>query len=121
MPFCCQVLPFFRRRPNTAIPIAVGLLVNGDDKLAYISGDTLYDAQLASQVAGLATNPLDALMVCINGRLGNMNLVEAAALAAALRPTVAIPMHYGLFAENTADPARVCHGMSIARPKYQNT
>jgi L-ascorbate 6-phosphate lactonase len=101
------LLPGFSILPTPAKhsdPHAVGLLVNGDDKLAYISGDTLYDARLASQVAELAINPLDAAMLCINGRLGNMNLDEAATLAAALRPAVAVPMHYGLFAENTADP-----------------
>lgn len=101
------LLPGFSIFPTPAQhsdPHAVGLLINGDDKMAYISGDTLYDANLASRVAELAASPLDAAMVCINGRLGNMNLDEAAALAASLRPTVAVPMHYGLFAENTADP-----------------
>jgi L-ascorbate metabolism protein UlaG (beta-lactamase superfamily) len=48
--------------------------------------------------------PPTALLVCINGKLGNMTAAEAARLAAALRPRVAIPMHYGMFADNTADP-----------------
>jgi L-ascorbate 6-phosphate lactonase len=85
-------------------PCAVGLLVSGTDKLAYVSGDTLYSQELAPQIAALSGQRIDAAMLCINGRWGNMNLQQAAVLAAALHPTVAVPMHYGLFAENTADP-----------------
>ena len=33
-----------------------------------------------------------------------MNTDEAIELVQILRPKLAIPMHYGLFAENTADP-----------------
>jgi L-ascorbate metabolism protein UlaG (beta-lactamase superfamily) len=33
-----------------------------------------------------------------------MNVEEAARFMAELRPGLAVPMHYGLFAENTADP-----------------
>ena len=43
-------------------------------------------------------------MICINGRLGNMNAQEAAEVISSLRPELAIPMHFGLFAGNTADP-----------------
>ncbi len=70
----------------------------------YISGDTLYSPAFAVQVRALAAQPLDAAFVCINGRLGNMNATDAAALVAQLQPRVAVPMHYGLFAGNTADP-----------------
>ena len=40
-----------------------------------------------------------------------MNLSEAAQVIAELRPRLAVPMHYGMFAENTADPeefSRAC-------------
>jgi L-ascorbate 6-phosphate lactonase len=99
-------------------PHAIGILVNGEDRLAYISGDTLYDASLADSVNRLAGRPLDAAMVCINGRLGNMNIEEAAELVAALKPGVAVPMHYGMFAENTADPQQF---VAACRTQNQNT
>jgi len=85
-------------------PHAVGLLVRGAGRCVYVSGDTEYAETLAEDVASLAKVRLDAMLVCINGRLGNMNAEYAARVAAALRPRVAIPMHYGLFASNTADP-----------------
>jgi len=67
----------------------------------YITGDTEYNDSLAPAVADLAP---DVLIVPINGRWGNMTAAEAARLAAQIGPREAIPMHYGMFAENTADP-----------------
>ncbi len=87
-------------------PLAVGLLIEAGGRMVYLSGDTLYADTLAPQIrALLAGRRLDAALVCINGRLGNMNVEEAARLMAELRPGLAVPMHYGLFAENTADPS----------------
>ncbi|MEX2381926.1 MAG: dihydrodipicolinate synthase family protein, partial [Opitutales bacterium] len=48
--------------------------------------------------------PVDLLLVCINGRLGNMSATEAAKLASEIRPRLAVPIHYGMFPNNTADP-----------------
>ncbi len=83
---------------------AVGLLLHAGGELLWFSGDTLYYPELAHQVRQIASRPLDIAFVCINGRLGNMSLSEAAQLMAELQPRLAIPMHYGMFAENTADP-----------------
>ena len=108
-------VPGFTLKPTPATHsdrFAVGLLVEAGGQLVYISGDTLYASTLAPQVRSLAGRPLDAAFVCINGRLGNMNLTEAAELVAALKPAIAVPMHYGMFAENTADPQEfvaACH------------
>jgi len=48
---------------------------------------------------------VDLLLVCINGKWGNMDPLQAAQLAGLLAPKTVAPMHYGLFAENTVDPA----------------
>jgi L-ascorbate metabolism protein UlaG (beta-lactamase superfamily) len=45
------------------------------------------------------------MLVCINGQYGNMNPEEAARLTHEIEPAVVVPMHWGLVAENTADPA----------------
>ena len=53
----------------------------------------------------------DVALLPINGRLGNMDAVEAAGLAHELGARVAIPCHYEMFEFNTADPgvfAREC-------------
>ena len=86
-------------------PAAVGLLVRDDGTLLWFSGDTLYGPDLAGDVLRLAGRAPDAAFVCMNGRLGNMGIDDAVRLLAEMRPGVAVPSHYGMFAENTADPA----------------
>ena len=83
---------------------AVGLLIQVEATLLWFSGDTLYMPELSRQILALAPRAPDLACSCINGKLGNMNLAEAAQLMVALRPRLAVPAHYGMFAENTADP-----------------
>ncbi|MBE2213480.1 MAG: MBL fold metallo-hydrolase [Opitutaceae bacterium] len=96
--------------------LAIGLLLRTPSECLWFSGDTLYFPELAACVRELAGGPPDIAFVCINGRLGNMNLHEAARVVAELRPRLAVPMHYGMFAENTADPAEFrsdCDGCGV--------
>lgn len=95
-PFC--VTPVFARHSD---PSAVGLVIETDRRRIYLTADTEYDDRLFSA----ATTAPDALLICINGRLGNMNWQEAAQTARRLGAQIALPMHYGLFVENTEDPA----------------
>ena len=83
---------------------AVGLLMQAENILFWFSGDTLYSPELARQILALAPRAPDIACVCINGKLGNMNLTEATQLMSELWPRLAVPAHYGMFAENTADP-----------------
>jgi L-ascorbate metabolism protein UlaG (beta-lactamase superfamily) len=80
----------------------------------YITGDTLYTPMLAESVAEL--DP-DLLIVPINGRWGNMTAEEAAKLAVEIAPQEVIPMHYGMFAANTADPAEFLSALTAATPE----
>ena len=79
---------------------AVGVLVRHGGLALYISGDTEYDARLEE----LKDRNIDLMIICINGRLGNMNAVDAARLTNILSPKVAIPTHYGMFESNTENP-----------------
>lgn len=69
------------------------------------TGDTVpYPGQ--AEIVG----PVDVALLPINGRgipgtPGNLDAREAAELAAALPARVAVPMHFAMFAFNTADPA----------------
>jgi L-ascorbate metabolism protein UlaG (beta-lactamase superfamily) len=83
---------------------AMGLIVEHAGRRVYISGDSLYFPELAADVARTAGGPLDLVLICINGRAGNMTWQEALEVVKALRPRAAVPMHYGMFAANTADP-----------------
>ena len=66
----------------------------------YFSGDTEYDAELEK----LKSFDIDVMFICINGKLGNMNVDDAARLTRILSPRVGIPTHYGMFESNTEDP-----------------
>lgn len=87
-------------------PHAVGLVLAAGRRCVYLSGDSEFSPRLANgQTAGC-----DTVLICINGRLGNMDTEEALRVVAALRPRQALPLHYGLFAENTADPGEFIAG-----------
>lgn len=79
---------------------AIGVLVRHGTYTLYFSGDTEYHEKLEA----LARHRIDVMVICINGKLGNMNVQEAIRLTTLLRPALAIPTHYGMFAGNTADP-----------------
>ena len=94
---------------NHTVP-AVGLLVKCEGKTLYFSGDTYYDDNLLN----IKQNSLDYAFICINGKLGNMNVEEAVKFAKDLSPAWAIPNHYGMFAENTEDPYKFADELNNA-------
>ncbi|MBN1437177.1 MAG: MBL fold metallo-hydrolase [Sedimentisphaerales bacterium] len=83
-------------------PEAVGFLLSFGARSIYLTGDTCYNKDMLSTI--IERKP-DIAILCINGAFGNMTSDEAADLVAACESKVAIPTHYGLFAEHgNADP-----------------
>ena len=80
---------------------AVGYVVEIGGARIYHSGDTEYDRVL---LAATEQGRLDVALLCTNGTAGNMNVVEAAALAAQLAPARAVPMHFGMWLETGYGP-----------------
>lgn len=70
----------------------------------YISGDTLLDPELIPLLKKEMPENLSLMMICINGKLGNMTDVEAVEVVKALSPKTVVPMHYGMFESNTVAP-----------------
>lgn len=85
-------------------PFAVGMSIEVEGKRIYYSGDTLLTPTLYEEIDSSIGSAPDLVFIVINGRLGNMNVLEAIALTTQLQAKLAIPMHYGMFAENTEDP-----------------
>jgi len=83
---------------NHTVP-AIGVLVEYDGIRMYFTGDTYYDEKLTEVEC-------DILFVCINGKLGNMNVGEAVVLTKKLKPKLGIPNHYGMFGSNTENPLK---------------
>ena len=81
---------------------AIGVLIHHGDLTIYISGDTEYDEKLEA----LKDRKIDIMIICINGKLGNMNVSDAVKLTKILSPRIGIPTHYGMFESNTEDPEK---------------
>lgn len=80
---------------------AFGLIVKAEGKTLYLSGDTLFNEKLFA----IADYKPDYTFICINGRLGNMNVKEALMTAEKIGAAVNIPNHYDMFESNSEDPA----------------
>lgn len=81
---------------------AFGLIIKAEGKVLYFSGDTLYNEKLFS----ISDYKPDITSICINGRLGNMNVNEALAVAEKIGAKINIPNHYDMFASNSEDPTK---------------
>lgn len=79
---------------------AFGLIVKAEGKTLYFSGDTLYNEKLFD----IAKYSPDVTFICINGRLGNMNVKEALETAKRIGAKLNIPNHYDMFASNSENP-----------------
>lgn len=81
----------------------------GNGPKFYITGDTDYHELLAS--AG--KHEPDVMITCINGGFNNLSHWEAAELAGKVKPKVAIPCHYDMFADNRIDPLQFRSAMAM--------
>lgn len=93
---------------------AIGVVVENGAFTIYQVGDSEY---VPSVVEAAEKLHIDVMTVPINGRKGNMDAKEAAMLAGKVRPRLVVPMHYGMFRTNTANPRRFvdfCHEYSVS-------
>jgi len=79
---------------------AFGLIVKAEGKTLYFSGDTLFDERLFE----LSELKPDVTCICINGRLGNMNVEEALTVAKKIGAKINVPNHYDMFESNSENP-----------------
>ena len=79
---------------------AFGLIIKAEGKVFYFSGDTLYNEKLFD----IAKYTPDFTFICINGKLGNMNVNEALTVAKRIGAKTNVPNHYDMFASNSEDP-----------------
>ena len=81
---------------------AIGVVVRHGGLTLLFTGDTFYNERLREY----KKFNVDLLFICINGRLGNMNVEEAVKLTCIIDPKVGVPTHYGMFESNTEDPKK---------------
>lgn len=80
----------------------VGYVIRAGPWTLYHSGDTVVHPELIRALEGMRP---DAAILPINGKVGNMNGVDAARLAHGIGAHTAIPCHFEMFEFNTASPA----------------
>lgn len=86
---------------------SIGLVIECDGIVLYLTSDTLYHEKLKE----VKKYKPDIMIVCINGKLGNMNVQEAVRLTREIKPKVGIPSHYGMFESNTGNPQIYIDGL----------
>lgn len=79
----------------------------------YHSSDTGFSEKLLQQAPSASA---EVLLVCINGKYGNLNLSEAVQLTKAVRPRVVIPNHYDMMKINRENPAEFARLMREKAP-----
>jgi L-ascorbate 6-phosphate lactonase len=79
----------------------------------YVTGYTDYSELLTAA----AKHKPGMVITCINGGFNNMSHFEAATLCGQIRPKVAVPCHYDMFPDNSADPAQFRASLSLKAPE----
>lgn len=80
-------------------PSPIGVIIESDNKKYYITGDTLYNEEIFSDIP----DDIYALFLPINGVGNNMNMTDAARFAERVKAEKVIPIHIGMFDNITAD------------------
>lgn len=91
---------------------AIGVVIRHSGLTLLITGDTFYNDRLREYKKFC----VDVLFICINGKLGNMNVDEAVRLTGEIGAKVGVPTHYGMFAVNTEDPEKYT---SRVKPSFE--
>lgn len=87
---------------GTDAPDCIGVIIKIGRKKIYFTSDTCYRPDLPELVK--FEQPIDLLIVPINGKWGNPDSKDASYIAAWVKPKIVIPSHYWLFKEHGGDP-----------------
>lgn len=94
-------------------PWAIGVLVREGDKTLYFSGDTLYNTEVLSDLP----DGIDYAFIPVNGMGNNMNMIDAAKFADAVGWAKTVPVHVGMFDENS--PREFLHPTAFYLTPYK--
>jgi L-ascorbate 6-phosphate lactonase len=95
-------LCFVNSDHGSGAPDAVGVIISVDGKVIFEAGDTCLHLDWLNEFNQLGH--IDVMIAPINGAYGNLNENECAVLSNALRPTLTVPCHYGMFASHGGNP-----------------
>ena len=78
---------------------AIGVILDDGVKKYYITGDTLYNEAIFSDIP----SDIDTVFLPINGKGNNFNAIDAARFATRIGARRAFPLHFGMFDDLSAD------------------
>ena len=89
-----------------AVPTGPDVLDTCGYRLELPGGRTVYHTSDTgwSDLLPRAAPQAEVLLVCINGKFGNLDVGQAVRLTKAVRPKIVVPMHYDLMRLNTVNP-----------------
>ena len=79
-------------------PTPIGVIIDDGEQKYYITGDTLYNEEIFGDIP----DDIYAVFLPINGAGNNMNQVDAARFAKRIGAKKVVPIHFGMFDEQTA-------------------
>ncbi len=84
-------------------PYAIGVVLTLEEKHFYVTGDTLYNETIFSQLPP----DIEAIFLPINGVGNNLNPTDAADLATRVGAKHTVPLHFGLFDDMTGNELNI--------------
>lgn len=96
-------ITFYSVRAEHSDRDAVGFIIDDSKQTFYVSGDTIYNYEVIDDVLDLAPDGVDFAFLPINGKGNNMNAHDAADFAYEIGAKCAIPVHFGLTDDLTAE------------------
>jgi L-ascorbate 6-phosphate lactonase len=97
-------------------PDALGVVLDLEGIKVYHTGDTAYRPEKFKPAVAMCPH---VLIPCINGAYGNLNSEEAALLARAVNPRLAIASHFWMFVEHNGNPATFLEACKQAAPAVE--
>ena len=79
-------------RAEHSDPCAIGVLLEDEEEVVYVTGDTLYNRYIFPQLP----KQIDRIFLPVNGVGNNMNYADAAHFASDSGAKIAVPVHWGL-------------------------
>ena len=90
-------------------PYAIGVIIEAEGKKYYITGDTLYNDEIFSDIP----NGIDTVFLPVNGVGNNMNFTDAARFAERVGAEHIVPIHFGMFDELDVKSKFICKNKII--------
>jgi L-ascorbate 6-phosphate lactonase len=113
-----QVVRNLRITGIYALPNEAAVIDTAGYQLTFANGRSVYHSSDTgfSEVLLASVPQAEAALVCINGKSGNLDVAQAARVAAKAQPKIALPHHYDMFEMNAENPRALGYHLKYLAP-----